>query len=142
MDVSTRALLVKQAPAHSHKPRLPLHVSRADCLPLPPLARRALCPQGDFTAALNISAVHACPALYLVRNNGYAISTTTREQYASDGVAPRGVAFGVPTIRVDGNDAIAVYTATAQALPLLLRASPAWLLVLAAPGNVPETSQK
>ena len=38
-----------------------------------------------------------------------------REQYASDGIAPRGPAFGLPTIRVDGNDVLAVLVATAKA---------------------------
>jgi 2-oxoisovalerate dehydrogenase E1 component alpha subunit len=38
-----------------------------------------------------------------------------RDQYASDGVAPRGLAFGLPTIRVDGNDFPAVFAATRRA---------------------------
>tara|TARA_B110001452_G_scaffold169682_1_gene141925 strand:+ start:750 stop:1898 length:1149 start_codon:yes stop_codon:yes gene_type:complete len=70
---------------------------------------------GDFPSALNIAAVHGTPTIFFCRNNGYAISTNAKEQYVSDGVAPRGLAFGMPTIRVDGNDPLAVYAATAAA---------------------------
>lgn len=49
------------------------------------------------------------------RNNGYAISTPTSEQYRGDGVAARGPAYGIATIRVDGNDVFAVYNATKAA---------------------------
>jgi TPP-dependent pyruvate/acetoin dehydrogenase alpha subunit len=71
--------------------------------------------EGDIPSALNIAAVHGCPTIFFCRNNGYAISTHTDDQYASDGVAPRGVAYGMPSIRVDGNDLLAVYSATASA---------------------------
>ena len=53
--------------------------------------------------------------LFLCRNNGYAISTHSDDQYRSDGVAPRGFAFGLPAIRVDGNDMLAMFTATVEA---------------------------
>ena len=45
------------------------------------------------------------------RNNGYAISTPVCEQYRGDGIAVRGPAYGMSTIRVDGNDVLAVYNA-------------------------------
>jgi len=53
--------------------------------------------------------------LFICRNNGWAISTPSREQYAGDGIAIRGVAYGMKSIRVDGNDLPAVYLATQQA---------------------------
>jgi len=68
--------------------------------------------EGDIPSALNIAAVHGCPTIFFCRNNGYAISTHAQEQYVGDGVAPRGLAFGMPTIRVDGNDILAVAAAT------------------------------
>jgi len=71
--------------------------------------------EGDIPSALNIAAVHNCPTIFFCRNNGYAISTHTDDQYKSDGIAPRGVAFGMPSIRVDGNDIFAVYAATKEA---------------------------
>lgn len=49
------------------------------------------------------------------RNNGYAISTPASEQYKGDGIASRGVGYGIDTIRVDGNDIWAVYNATKAA---------------------------
>lgn len=49
---------------------------------------------------------------YFSRNNGYAISTPTHEQYKGDGIAAKGPAYGINTIRVDGNDVLAVYHAT------------------------------
>merc|ERR1719506_2488609 len=71
--------------------------------------------EGDFPSALNIAAVHSCPAIFFCRNNGYAISTGTSDQYAGDGIAPRGPAYGLPTIRIDGNDLLAVVAATQRA---------------------------
>ena len=49
------------------------------------------------------------------RNNGYAISTPTHDQYAGDGIASRGPGYGMETIRVDGNDVFAIYNATRHA---------------------------
>ncbi|MCS4503768.1 thiamine pyrophosphate-dependent dehydrogenase E1 component subunit alpha [Arhodomonas aquaeolei] len=71
--------------------------------------------EGDFHAALNMAAVIRCPVIFFCRNNGYAISTPVSEQYAGDGVAARGVGYGVRSIRVDGNDFLAVYLATQEA---------------------------
>lgn len=60
--------------------------------------------EGDFHAALNIAATRSCPVVFICRNNGYAISTPTLEQYKGDGIASRGVGYGIDTVRVDGND--------------------------------------
>lgn len=54
-------------------------------------------------------------ASFIVRNNGFAISTPSSEQYASDGIAARGPAYGISTIRVDGNDVLAVRSAVRHA---------------------------
>ncbi len=48
----------------------------------------------------------------LSRNNGFAISTPSSEQYKGDGIASRGIGYGIDTIRVDGNDIWAIYNAT------------------------------
>ncbi len=71
--------------------------------------------EGDFHAGLNMAAVLNSPVVFVVRNNGYAISTPCSEQFASDGIAPRGLGYGIKTIRVDGNDILAVYAASAEA---------------------------
>jgi len=60
--------------------------------------------EGDFHAALNIAATRSCPVVFICRNNGFAISTPTLEQYKGDGIASRGVGYGIDTVRVDGND--------------------------------------
>ncbi len=52
------------------------------------------------------------------RNNGFAISTPVFEQYKGDGIASRGIGYGIDTIRVDGNDVWAVYNATKAARKL------------------------
>lgn len=71
--------------------------------------------EGDFHAALNIASTTDSPVIYFCRNNGYAISTPTREQYRGDGIASRGAGYGIATIRVDGNDTLAVYNAVKEA---------------------------
>ncbi|KAI4124226.1 MAG: hypothetical protein LQ347_005817, partial [Umbilicaria vellea] len=76
--------------------------------------------EGDFHAALNIAATRACPVVYICRNNGYAISTPTLEQYRGDGIASRGVGYGIDTIRVDGNDVFAVREVVRQARRMAL----------------------
>ena len=76
--------------------------------------------EGDFHAGLNMAAVLKCPVIFLCRNNGYAISTPSEEQFAGDGIASRGIGYGVKTIRVDGNDVLAVYAATQKAREIAL----------------------
>jgi 2-oxoisovalerate dehydrogenase E1 component alpha subunit len=58
--------------------------------------------------------------VFICRNNGYAISTPTLEQYRGDGIASRGIGYGIDTIRVDGNDIFAVREVTARARELAL----------------------
>jgi len=71
--------------------------------------------EGDFHAGLNMAAVHKAPVLFFARNNGYAISTPASEQFKGDGIACRGVGYGMKAIRVDGVDALAVYEAVKMA---------------------------
>ncbi|EGS19863.1 alpha subunit-like protein [Thermochaetoides thermophila DSM 1495] len=77
--------------------------------------------EGDFHAALNIAATRSCPVIFICRNNGYAISTPTLEQYRGDGIASRGLGYGIDTIRVDGNDFWAVREVTKKARDLALQ---------------------
>ena len=76
--------------------------------------------EGDFHAALNIAATRQVPCIFICRNNGYAISTPTSDQYRGDGIASRGAGYGIATLRVDGNDIFAVRRATAEARRLAL----------------------
>ncbi|KAK4276691.1 hypothetical protein QN277_014811 [Acacia crassicarpa] len=67
--------------------------------------------EGDFHAGMNFAAVMEAPVIFICRNNGWAISTPLEEQFRSDGVVVKGQAYGVRSIRVDGNDALAIYSA-------------------------------
>ncbi|ESZ96731.1 2-oxoisovalerate dehydrogenase alpha subunit, mitochondrial precursor [Sclerotinia borealis F-4128] len=77
--------------------------------------------EGDFHGALNIAATRSCPVIFICRNNGYAISTPTLEQYRGDGIASRGIGYGIDTIRVDGNDIWAVREVTMKAREIALK---------------------
>lgn len=79
--------------------------------------------EGDFHAALNFAATLQCPVVFFCRNNGYAISTPVTEQLKGDGVVCRGPAYGMASVRVDGNDALAVFHATKVARELALEES-------------------
>jgi len=71
--------------------------------------------EGDFHAGLNIAGTMGAPCLFFCRNNLWAISTPSSEQFRGDGIAGRSVALGIHTIRVDGSDLFAVYAATKAA---------------------------
>ncbi|KAM3375638.1 2-oxoisovalerate dehydrogenase subunit alpha 1, mitochondrial-like [Capsicum galapagoense] len=71
--------------------------------------------EGDFHAGLNFAAVMEAPVIFICRNNGWAISTPVHEQFRSDGVVAKGLGYGIRSIRVDGNDVIAVYSAIGAA---------------------------
>jgi len=69
----------------------------------------------DFHAGLNFAGVDKAPVVFIVENNGYAISCPTSKQTASETFAQKAVAYGMPGVRVDGNDVLAVYVATQEA---------------------------
>lgn len=71
--------------------------------------------EGDAHAAFNFASTLDCPIIFFCRNNGYAISTPTSEQYRGDGIVSRASGYGMKGIRVDGNDLLAVYNATLAA---------------------------
>lgn len=71
--------------------------------------------QGDFHVGMNFAGVFKTPSILLCRNNGYAISTSASRQTASESIAIKAKAYGVPGIRVDGNDIFAVIKATREA---------------------------
>ncbi len=65
--------------------------------------------EGDFNEALNFAGVYRAPIVFVVQNNGWAISVPRRQQTAAEYIAHRGPAFGLPGYVVDGNDVLAVY---------------------------------
>ena len=72
--------------------------------------------RGHFHAALNFAGVFKAPVVFVVQNNQWAISLPSRRQTASVTFAVKGVAYGVPSVRVDGNDVLAVYTIAREAV--------------------------
>ncbi len=71
--------------------------------------------QGDFYEGINFAGAFKAPAIFIVQNNRFAISTPVDLQSASKTLAQKGVAAGIPGIQVDGMDALAVYTAIKEA---------------------------
>nr|WP_241979508.1 thiamine pyrophosphate-dependent enzyme [Cryobacterium suzukii] len=71
--------------------------------------------QGDVHEAMNFAAILTAPVVFFVQNNGWAISVPTEQQVAGGSVAARGAGYGMPAVRVDGNDVLAVLDATRRA---------------------------
>ena len=70
----------------------------------------------DFHSGMNFAGVFKTPSVLFCRNNGWAISVPTERQTASETFAVKGVAYGIPSVRVDGNDVFAVVRAVRDAL--------------------------
>ncbi|MGD6818383.1 pyruvate dehydrogenase (acetyl-transferring) E1 component subunit alpha [Metabacillus sp. 84] len=71
--------------------------------------------QGDFYEGINFAGAFKAPAIFVVQNNRYAISTPVEKQSAARTIAQKAVAAGIVGIQVDGMDPLAVYAATAEA---------------------------
>ena len=71
--------------------------------------------EGDFHEALNFAAVYRSPVVFLIQNNGYAISVPLRKQTAAPSLAHKAIGYGMPGVLVDGNDAAAMYLTVRQA---------------------------
>jgi pyruvate dehydrogenase E1 component alpha subunit len=67
--------------------------------------------EGDTHEALNFAGVWKAPVVFLVQNNGYAISVPLAKQTAAPALADKGVGYGIPSLLIDGNDAAVVYAA-------------------------------
>jgi len=72
--------------------------------------------EGDFHEALNFAAVWRAPVVFLVQNNGFAISVPLDKQTAAPSLAHKAVGYGMPGRLVDGNDAAAVYEVLSDAI--------------------------
>jgi len=70
----------------------------------------------EFHNGLNFAGVFKTPTVFLCRNNGWAISVPVEKQTGAQTFAQKGFAYGVRAVRVDGNDLLAVYKATRDAL--------------------------
>lgn len=71
--------------------------------------------QGIVSEAMNFAAVYKAPVVFVIENNGWAISMPACQQAAVTELARRGPAFGIPAMRVDGNDILAMIVACKRA---------------------------
>jgi pyruvate dehydrogenase E1 component alpha subunit len=71
--------------------------------------------QGDFYEGLNFAGRYQVPAVFIVQNNGYAISTPRELATNAGTLAQKSAAVGIPGVQVDGMDVLAVYAVTKQA---------------------------
>ena len=72
--------------------------------------------QGDFYEPMNLAGVVKAPVIFFCQNNNWAISTPRQLQTAAQTIAQKAIAAGIPGIQVDGNDLLAVYEVTRQAV--------------------------
>lgn len=72
--------------------------------------------EGDWHEALNFAGIHKLPVVFICENNGYAISVPQSKQMAIKNVADRAAGYGFPGVVVDGNDVLACYEVTKQAI--------------------------
>ncbi len=71
--------------------------------------------QGEFHEALNVAAVWDLPIIFLVENNGYALSTPISEQFRCENIADKGIGYGMKSVTIDGNNIVEVYNEISQA---------------------------
>ncbi|MBX3169418.1 MAG: dehydrogenase [Candidatus Eremiobacteraeota bacterium] len=79
--------------------------------------------QGDFHEALNLASVWELPVLFVIENNGYALSTPTHQQYRCQQLVDRAQAYGMEGHQIDGNDLLLVHR-TVQELTRSMREQP------------------
>jgi pyruvate dehydrogenase E1 component alpha subunit len=72
--------------------------------------------EGDAHEALNLAGVRRAPVVFVLKNNGWAISTPVRKQTATSSLAARAEGYGIAGEQVDGNDLFAVYEACSRAV--------------------------
>ncbi len=84
----------------------------------------------DFHAGMNFAGVWKVPVLFLLRNNRWAISLPSEKQTAAKTLADKAAGYGIPSIRCDGNDALAVFGAVREARARALAGEGATLVEL------------
>ena len=74
--------------------------------------------EGDFHEAMNFAGVFETPTIFFCQNNGWAISLPFEQQTGAESIADKAIGYGMPGVRVDGNDLLAVVAATTEAVEL------------------------
>lgn len=77
--------------------------------------------EGDFHEALNFAAVFHAPVIFLVQNNGFAISVPLMRQTAAPSLAHKGIGYGIGSEQVDGNDPVAMLAVMDEARDFVLQ---------------------
>jgi 2-oxoisovalerate dehydrogenase E1 component len=86
--------------------------------------------EGDFHEALNLAGVWNLPVIFVIENNGYALSTPAEEQYACEHLVDRADGYGLHGIQIDGNDIFAVKNAVFDARKIALEGKPVMIEAL------------
>jgi len=84
--------------------------------------------EGDFHEALNVAAVWDLPVIFMIENNGYGLSTPSREQFKFESFLKKGPAYGIEAVSVDGNNILEVY-ATVKKVAQKIRKDPRPVLI-------------
>jgi 2-oxoisovalerate dehydrogenase E1 component alpha subunit len=71
--------------------------------------------EGDAHEAFNLASVYKAPCVFFIQNNQWAISVPVSHQMAGPSIAHRAIGYGMPGIRVDGNDVLACYAVMTEA---------------------------
>src|SRR6266852_2899426 len=72
--------------------------------------------EGDAHEAFNFAAIYKLPEVFVCENNGFAISTPMRKEYAIEHVAQRAAGYGFPGVTVDGRDPVTCYVVASEAI--------------------------
>ena len=72
--------------------------------------------QGACHEAMNLAAIWKLPVIFLCENNQYAVTTSYRDSVAVENISDRAAAYDMPGVLVDGQDVLAMYEATVQAV--------------------------
>ena len=96
--------------------------------------------EGDFHEGLNWAGIYKLPVIFLCQNNQYAISVPTDKEMPVKNVADRAVAYGIPGVIVDGNDALEVYRVMREAVARARRGEGATLVEAKTYRPVPHSS--
>ena len=65
--------------------------------------------EGDFHEAVNVAAVWDLPVIFVIENNGYALSTPVSEQYRCEALVEKARGYGIDGVKIDGNNVLGVY---------------------------------
>jgi 2-oxoisovalerate dehydrogenase E1 component len=80
--------------------------------------------EGDFHEAINVAAVWDLPVIFVIENNGYGLSTPSREQFRCESFVDKAIGYGIEGYQVDGNNIVEVYD-TVRTLAAQMREKPA-----------------